>query len=75
MMLLLSEQIDVAVAQRYKSANWLLLRGNLEDDPACSTYTFCSSVVGFDLAGFFKRNSPKLREAIQRVLGVLLSDE
>lgn len=74
-MLLLSEQIDVAVAQRYISANWLLLKGNLENDSARSTDTFCSSVVGFDLAGFFERSSPQLREAIQRVLGVLLGDE
>ncbi|MEJ5295111.1 MAG: hypothetical protein WHT28_07685 [Fimbriimonadales bacterium] len=74
-MLVLSEQIDAVVAQRYRAANWLLLLGSLSDDSARSTYAFCSAIVGFDLAGFFERSSPRLREAIQHVLGVLLGDE
>lgn len=47
-MLVLSEQIDAVVAQRYKSVNWLLLTGRLSDDSTRSTYAFFSTVVGFD---------------------------
>lgn len=73
-MLLLSEQIDEVVAQRYASAKWLILRGSRTGDSASSTYTFCQSVIGFDLAGFFERHSPILRDAIRRVLEVLLDN-
>ncbi len=73
-MLVLSEQIDEVVAQRYMGAKWLLLRGSRGNDPTRSTYAFCHSVIGFDLAGFFERNSSALRETVQGILGVLLGD-
>ncbi len=73
-MLILSEQIDETVAQRYISSKWLILKGSRAGDAIQSTYTFCRSVIGFDLAGFLERNSPAIRTATQNVLEVLLGD-
>lgn len=73
-MLILSEQIDEVVAQRYAGVKWLILRGSLTDDIVRSTYAFCHKVIGFDLASFLERNSSVLRATTQRILEGLLSD-
>lgn len=73
-MLILSEQIDEIVAQRYSSSKWLILKGSRTGDAIHSAYTFCHSVIGFDLAGFLERNSSAIRTATQRVLEVLLGE-
>ena len=43
--------------------------------PLISTYDFMRDVVGYDLAGFFKRNSKSLRDEIDTVLKALLAPE
>ena len=63
---LLSSQIDDGVAERYASANWLILRGAGD---TTSTYEFFRRVVGYDLAGFFQRHSGKLSAEIELLLG------
>ena len=73
--LLLSSQIDEDVAERYERARWLLLRGTVQGTPLDSAYVFFREVIGYDLAGFFQRNSPALKQQVETVLRKLLSEE
>ncbi len=70
--LILSTQIDEGVALRYRQARWLLLTGITEGDTITSTYAFCKDVLGFDLAGFFVKNSQRLKYELEQVLSTLL---
>ena len=60
-MLLLSVQIPANLAERYVRARWLILRGTLSGTTIDSTYVFCRDVLGYDLAGFFRRNSAAIK--------------
>jgi len=60
-MLLLSVQIPANLAERYVRARWLILRGTLSGTAIDSTYVFCGDVLGYDLAGFFRRNSAAIK--------------
>ncbi len=71
-LLLLSTQIDQALVQRYSQARWLLLRGTTEGNSTDSTYVFCREVLGYDLAGFFERNSKRCKAELETVLSTLL---
>lgn len=73
---ILSAQIDGDILLRYRAQKWAVLTG-LEGvaDPLLSTYDFMNGVVGYDLAGFFKRNSATLRTEIDGVLKSLLAPE
>jgi hypothetical protein len=73
--MLLSSQIDEDVAERYERARWLLLRGTTQGTALDSAYVFLNDVVGYDLAGFFQRNSGTLKKQIEAVLSKLLSEE
>jgi hypothetical protein len=71
---ILSLQIDEDIAQRYRSERWVLLTGltgGASSDE--SFYSFCKDVVGYDLAGFFQRNSPALKKEVETVLTALLT--
>ena len=70
--MLFSMQIDSDVAERYVRAQWLLLRGALQGTSVDSTYVFCREVLGYDLAGFFERNSKTIQEDVEEVLKELL---
>jgi len=70
--LLFSTQIDSDIAERYVRAQWLLLTGTLAGKSLDSTYVFCREILGYDLAGFFKRNSRKLRASIESIIKGLL---
>ena len=72
---LLSTQIDNDVARRYQQARWLILRGTLEGTALDSLYVFYREVIGYDLAGFFARNSATLRQEIGLVMEKLLGQE
>lgn len=69
---MLSNQIDGDVAERYRQAGWLLLRGTIEEDAVSSTYSFARRVLDYDLAAFFERNSDRLRDSVMDVLDTLL---
>ncbi|MCK6625859.1 MAG: hypothetical protein L6R45_11870 [Anaerolineae bacterium] len=69
----LSTQIDSDVVERYRHTNWLILQGYLNDSPTHSTYAFVKNVIGYDLAGFFQRNSAILKDTIADVLRTLLT--
>lgn len=70
---LLSTQIDSDVAQRYQDHLWLLLAGTRYGPTTQSTYSFCQSVIGYDLAGFFERSASRLRDEVEHVLRTILS--
>lgn len=69
---LLSNQIDDDIAERYARAQWLMLTGTLEGSPLVSTYSFSREVLGYDLAGFFERVSGRIREEIELITEALL---
>ena len=46
-----------------------------KNDPLISTYDFMRDVIGYDLAGFFERNSEILKIEIDSVLRILLMRE
>jgi hypothetical protein len=71
-LLLFSTQIDNDVAARYVQAQWLLLSGLTSGDATTSTYVFRREVLGYDFAGFFERNSPRIKAELEAVLGTLL---
>ena len=71
-LLLLSAQIDDDVAARYTQARWLLLTGTTGGSQVESTYTFCRDVLDYDLAGFFRRHSRRIKVELEKVLKTLL---
>ncbi len=70
--LLLSTQIDSDVAERYTRAQWLILQGTVGGTSIDSTYVFCRDVLGYDLAGFFRRNSAAIKKETLAVFEGLL---
>lgn len=73
---ILSAQIDSDVLLRYRAEKWAVITGiEGANNPLLSTYDFMRDVVGYDLAGFFKRNSKTLRSEIDKVLKALLAPE
>lgn len=70
---LFSTQIDSDVAHRYQENLWLLLTGSIHGSTTTSTYAFCRTVVGYDLADFFARYSPQIKVEVEDVLKTLLS--
>jgi hypothetical protein len=70
--LILSNQIDNDIAEKYARSRWLILRGITSGDKLTSAYRFYSDVIGYDLAGFFNRNSAVFKTVVERVLKKLL---
>jgi hypothetical protein len=71
-MVLLSTQIDSDIEERYVRSRWLVLKGSLAGSPLDSTYVFSHEVLGYDLAGFFKRNSKKIKGEVKAIIKALL---
>jgi len=71
-LLVLSTQIDSNIVERYGRAKWLILQGQLVPSPLHSTYAFVKEITGYDLAGFFQRNSTILQTTITEILQALL---
>lgn len=69
----LSTQIDFDVASRYRNNKCPVLVGSLDESPFISTYSFFEKVIGYDLAGFFERNSKDLKKKIDKIVETLLS--
>jgi hypothetical protein len=70
--LLVSNQIDTDVATIYELQGWVILRGAVSGSPLTSSYAFSKEILGYDLAGFFERNSPKFKIEVENVLTMLL---
>lgn len=71
-LVVMSTQINQTVRERYLVNNWAVLLGTVEDDPTNSTFGFSKSVLGYDLAAFFERNTDRLRAEVLSVLTALL---
>jgi hypothetical protein len=71
-MVLLSVQIPDNLAERYQRAHWLILRGTVNGTATDSTYVFAKEVLGYDLAGFFRRNSAAIKSETLAVFEGLL---
>jgi len=71
-LLVLSAQIDADIVERYERSKWLILQGQLTGTSLYSTYIFLNEVIGYDLAGFFQRNTSALQTAITETLETLL---
>lgn len=70
---LMSTQINQVVEARYATGKWCVLLGRIgAKDPVHSTFDFLNDVVGYDLAGFFVRNTAQLRAGVESVLRHLL---
>lgn len=72
----LSSQIDGDIQTRYRIEKWAMLTGTVgtDSDLRC-VYAFMNNIIGYDLAGFFKRNSKSLRLELDRVLRSLLGTD
>ena len=71
---ILSTQIDGDILYRYRGEKWAVITGIVgAKNPLISTYDFMRDVVGYDLAGFFTRNSDVLRKEVEVVLRALLT--
>lgn len=69
----LSTQMDSDIQLRYRQNNWVVLLGEVgTSDDLSSCFAFTSSVLNYDLAGFFERNSAQLKSEVQKILIELL---
>ncbi len=74
-LVVMSLQFDTDLRIRYEGAKWGVLSGSIDtDDPFTSTYAFCRQVIGYDLIGFFERNSDILRREIETIVYTLLGE-
>ena len=75
-MVLMSLQINETVRRRYQESGLLVLVGDItSDDPCESTYAFLKQVAGYDLEGFFLRNTDTLKAETANILQNLLCRE
>ncbi len=73
---IMSNQIDTDIMQRYRSEKWAILTGSADSrSPFDSTFVFVKQIIGYDLAGFFARNSDCLKNEVAGVLAALLRAE
>ena len=72
-----SAQIDKDIVYRYINNRCGILTGINESDAGefLSLFSFFRKVLGYDLAGFFQRNSDKMKVEINSVLAKLLSPQ
>jgi hypothetical protein len=68
-----SSQIDNDLVFRYKSKKCGVLIGSNSTNPYESLFAFSANVLGYNLAGFFERNSKILKREIEEVLAALLN--
>ena len=68
-----SSQIDSDIVLRYQNSRSGILIGSHSADPTQSLYAFTDQVIGYDLAGFFQRNSIEIKEQVRDVIQILLS--
>ncbi len=70
---IMSNQINEVVYARYTTGNWCILMGTVEENnPHISTFDFVKTILGYDLVGFFERNTNRLRSETESILQELL---
>ena len=70
-----SSQIDTDIVLRYRNNRCGVLIGTITDDEQSSLYAFCENILGYNLAGFFKRHTMVIQNEIHDILETLLSAE
>lgn len=68
---IVSDQASDVVCRRYRDQHLLVLRGHLTGSN--STFVFFRDVVGYDLAGFFQRNTLRIRGEFEGIIKQLLT--
>jgi hypothetical protein len=68
-----SAQIDGDLVLRYRNHRAGILVGRTDGASNESLFVFCQEVLGFDLAGFFTRNSPAIKLEMHATLEALLN--
>jgi len=67
-----SSQIDNDIVIRYRSNRSAIIIGSLVGDSKASLFTFCKDVLDYDLAAFFKRNSPVIKQEMVKVFKAII---
>ena len=67
--------IDTDIVLRYRNSRCGILIGTTSDNNNTSLYAFCEQILGYDLAGFFKRHTTTIKTEIHDVLETLRSAE
>lgn len=73
--MVLSSQVSETVINRYRDSGMLVLTGVHSENATLSTFAFFKSVIGYDLEGFFQRNTDKIKSVIHPLIEKLLSAE
>ncbi len=68
-----SSQIDSDILLRYRNNRCGILIGNQSNNPLISLFSFSNQVLGYNLAGFFERNSTVFKSEVNSVLMTLLN--
>lgn len=68
-----SAQIDESIVLRYRNNRAGIIIGTMDGTALQSLFTFTKEVLGFDLAGFFERNSPTIQAEVHETLEILLN--
>ena len=68
-----SSQIDTDIVLRYRNNRCGILIGATSDNHNISLYAFCDQILEYDLAGFFRRHTTRIKKEIRDVLETLRS--
>ncbi|MCJ9711938.1 hypothetical protein LWS69_23185, partial [Bordetella hinzii] len=68
-----SSQIDGDLVLRYRNSRGGIVVGRTAGASTESLFAFSRDVLGFDLADFFRRNSPAIKKEMTETLEALLS--
>jgi len=72
-MMLASAQVDEDIYRRYMGDNLHVLVGSRHFDPSLSTFAFFDRVLGYDLIGFYERNSMAIKSEMELIFKKILS--
>lgn len=67
-----SSQIDSDIVLRYRNNRCGIMIGSTSTNSNISLFSFSKNVLGYDLAGFFEKNSKQFKVEINSVLKTLL---
>lgn len=68
-----SSQIDTDIVLRYRNSSCGVLIGINSDNTNASLFAFTKDILGYDMSGFFDRNSGSIKSEITVILKNLLS--
>jgi hypothetical protein len=68
-----SSQIHADLVLRYRNTRCGVMIGSTSPNPNISLFAFVNDILGYDLAGFFEKKSPQIKNEINSVLKTLLN--